>query len=241
MAIRAELARLLLRTGSYEEAAATVADPESAPSTWQAARGAAAALAKAIETAQRDATLSDERRAALVDAWKPHVDRLLASAVQQCPATSPNDLNGLAWNLATGDDPLRFDPRVAGTAVELAAKAVALSPDRGDIRNTLGVARYRAGEWKGAIADLEKSIELRKGGDSNDWFFLAMAHWQLGYKDEARRWYERGVEWMDKNDPTNETLTRFRAEAAELLDVSERNKARPFTAPTTATSQPLKK
>ncbi|MBA3483518.1 MAG: tetratricopeptide repeat protein, partial [Pirellulales bacterium] len=90
--IRAELARLLVRTGSYEEAAATVADPGFAPSTWQAARGAAAALAGAIEAAQRDAKLSDERRAALVDAWKPQVDRLVAAAVQQCPATSLNDL-----------------------------------------------------------------------------------------------------------------------------------------------------
>ena len=70
-----------------------------------------------------------------------------------------------------------------------------------------------AGDWKAAIAALEKSMELRKGGDSNDWFFLAMAHWQLGEKDKAREWYDRAVQWMDKNQPKNEELRRFRAEA----------------------------
>ena len=83
------------------------------------------------------------------------------------------------------------------------------------------MAQYRAGEWQAAIEALEKSMELRKGGDAVDWFFLAMAHWQLGHKDEARKWYDKAVEWMDKNQPKNEELLRFRAEAAELLGISE--------------------
>ena len=65
-------------------------------------------------------------------------------------------------------------------------------------------------------------MELRKGGDSFDWFFLAMAHWQLGEKDKAREWYDRAVQWMDKNQPKNEELRRFRAEAAELLELKEK-------------------
>jgi tetratricopeptide (TPR) repeat protein len=80
----------------------------------------------------------------------------------------------------------------------------------------------RAGDWKPAIATLEKSTELRDGGDASDWFFLAMAHWQLGHKDEARTWYDKAIEWMDKNQPQNEELQRFRAEAAELLGVNEK-------------------
>ena len=63
------------------------------------------------------------------------------------------------------------------------------------------MAHYRAGDWKAAIAALDKSMQLRKGGDSFDWFFLAMAHWQLGNKDEARKWYDQAVEWMEKNQP----------------------------------------
>ena len=55
-----------------------------------------------------------------------------------------------------------------------------------------------------------------------DWFFLAMAHWQLSEKDKAREFYDRAVQWMDKNQPTNEELLRFRAEAAEQLGVKEK-------------------
>lgn len=104
-------------------------------------------------------------------------------------------------------------------AVELAKKAVELAPKQGYIRNTPGVALFRAGDWEAAIAELKKSMELRKGGDAADWFFLAMAHWQLGEKDEARKWYDKAVPWMEKNNAKNEELRRFRAEAKELLGI----------------------
>jgi uncharacterized protein HemY len=85
------------------------------------------------------------------------------------------------------------------------------------IINTLGAAFYRAGRWQDTLVALEKSMELRTGGDSGDWFFLAMAHWQLGNAKAARYWYDQAVEWMDKNMPGNKQLRRFRAEAAALL------------------------
>jgi hypothetical protein len=50
---------------------------------------------------------------------------------------------------------------------------------------------------------------------------LAMAHWQLGQRDEARKSYEIAVNWMDANAPTDKSLIRLRAEAAELLGVAE--------------------
>jgi hypothetical protein len=40
--------------------------------------------------------------------------------------------------------------------------------------------RHRCGDWKEASAALTNSMEVRKGGDSFDWFFLAMGHWKLG-------------------------------------------------------------
>src|SRR5262249_32640885 len=52
--------------------------------------------------------------------------------------------NGLAWHLATC--PLEY-LRDTAKAVELASKAVALTPSVGNYWNTLGVARYRAGDW----------------------------------------------------------------------------------------------
>lgn len=54
--------------------------------------------------------------------------------------------------------------------------------------NTLGAAHYRAGDYKAAITALERSMKVRNGGDSFDWFFLALAHRHLENTDEARRW-----------------------------------------------------
>jgi tetratricopeptide (TPR) repeat protein len=139
--------------------------------------------------------------------------------------TLPRDsINEIAWLLATHPNPNR---RNAELAVELAQQAVESVPRAGFLWNTLGIAHYRAGEWKAAVEMLEKSMELRDGGASSDFFFLAMAHWQLGEKDEAQRWYGQAVEWMDKNKPDNEELRRFRAEAVELLGIAEPKSAEP--------------
>jgi serine/threonine protein kinase len=112
---------------------------------------------------------------------------------------------------------------LAKEAVEKGAKSDFLSPrDEGDCWKTLGVAQYRAGDWKATVAALEKAMQLRNGGDGTDWFVLAMAHWQLGDKDKARTWYAQAVRWLEKNKPQDEALRRFRAEAAELLGIKEK-------------------
>jgi eukaryotic-like serine/threonine-protein kinase len=127
--------------------------------------------------------------------------------------------NDLAWLLATAPDAKVRNP---ARSVELAKRAVELAPQEGEFWNTLGAAHYRAGDWKAAIAAFEKSMKLGQGGNSFDWFFLAMAHWQLGEKDKAREWYDRAVAWMDKNQPENEDFRRFRAEAAQLMNLEEK-------------------
>ena len=129
-------------------------------------------------------------------------------------------MNSLAGFLATCPDARLRDPK---RAVELARDAVERAPRSGWSWQVLGWARYRTGAWKDSIAALEKSIELREdGGDSFQWFFLAMAHWQVGHKEQARQWYGRAVEWADKNRPADAQLRRFRAEAAQLLGLNER-------------------
>ncbi len=139
----------------------------------------------------------------------------------------PGCYNVLAWQLVTCPDPKFRDP---SRAVELAKKADQLSPENGNIWNTLGVAHYRTGNWKGAVASLKKSMALGEGGDSVDWFFLAMAHWQLGDMEQARKWYDQAIHGMEKNRPWSEELRgdlrRFRAEAAELLGIKEQPAAK---------------
>jgi len=106
-------------------------------------------------------------------------------------------------------------------AVELAKQAVAAAPRNGTYWQTLAWAQYRAADWKAAIASMEKVKELGSPGDSIEWFLLAMAHQRLGKKDEARKWYEAAVKWMERNNPNDEQLRRCRAEAAELLGIKQ--------------------
>jgi tetratricopeptide (TPR) repeat protein len=86
----------------------------------------------------------------------------------------------------------------------------------------LGVAHYRLGDWRQAIATLKKAEELAPGGYlAQNAFFLSMAHWQLGDKEQARKWYDQAVPWMEKNQSSNEELRRFRAEAEGLLGIKD--------------------
>jgi tetratricopeptide (TPR) repeat protein len=135
-------------------------------------------------------------------------------AVELAPASAEAN-NNLAWLLATCADATLRDPR---RAVALAAKSVELQPNQGMYWNTLGAARYGAGDWEAAVEALSKSMALRQGGDAFDWFFLAMAEWQRGNKDEARRWYDKAREWTQKNGAANEELQRFEAEAKGVLE-----------------------
>jgi TPR repeat protein len=142
-------------------------------------------------------------------------DNWLLKAVERGDSET---LNKLAWKLVAEPRPELRDPQ---SAVVLAKHAVEKPPPADGCWKTLGVAYYRLGDWNTAVAAMEKSMELRDGGDSFDWFFLAMAHWQLGHADMAGKWYAEAVEWMKTNDPGNEELRRFRAEAAELLGIAE--------------------
>jgi WD40 repeat protein len=157
---------------------------------------------------------SDEERHAL-EMPLSRRDAEAAAASNQFETTKAVKANNLAWKLATASDPKRGDPV---RAVELARKAVELAPKEGLYARTLGIAYYRAGNWEAARLALDQSIALGFQRGSNQ-FFLAMTHWQLGSKDEARQWYDKAVAWMEKNMRDNDELRRFRAEAKELLGI----------------------
>jgi tetratricopeptide (TPR) repeat protein len=147
-------------------------------------------------------------------------------------------LNTLAWFLANVPDLKRRDPP---RALELAKKLVELSPNEPDYWGTYGIALYRSGDWKGAVEILGKSVVLLNPSerdvvqaDAHDpygtahGFFLAMAHCQLGDKAQARQWFDKSVQRMEKELrekkelwPRDAELKRFRAEAAELLGVDQ--------------------
>lgn len=139
--------------------------------------------------------------------------------VQLCRLTAELDvsaatMNKCAWILADCPDETLRDPDLA---VELAEKAVTHEPEQAAYWNTLGMARYRKGDWAKACAALEKSMERSNGGNPHDWFFLALAGQRLGETERARDWRAKAVRWMDERHRHDEDLTRYRAEADALL------------------------
>lgn len=129
--------------------------------------------------------------------------------------------NALAWVLTNSPELKLRDPQ---RGLEVARKAVELSPQSSTAWQVLGWAYYRAGQWKASIEALEKSCALKDNskGDAYQWFFLAMAHWELGEKDKAREWYHRAASWTETKAPREKDSLRFRAEAAALLGVEEK-------------------
>jgi TPR repeat protein len=122
-------------------------------------------------------------------------------------------LNNLAWDLTTSDDPQWRD---ITNAIRFARKAVALNPNSNHL-STLGVAQYRAGDFKQAIRALEKSMRSADRNDGCNLFFLAMAHHRLGETDAGRDCFTRGIQWMAQNDPDSQELIQYRNEASVVL------------------------
>jgi tetratricopeptide (TPR) repeat protein len=154
--------------------------------------------------------------------WKEAI-----AVIEKYVGLMPDDAlghNNLAWILVwCPETELRDGPR----AVELAKKRHELARPDGFSWNTLGVAHYRAGNWKEAIASLEQSMRLFNGRrEAMNTFVLAMTHWQMGNKVEARRWYDKAVTWMNANEHSEEPLSvylrQFRAEAEGLLGIKDK-------------------
>ena len=138
----------------------------------------------------------------------------LIARLSNWKGTTPTVNNDLAWFLVTSPEPCLRD---AARALRLAQKAVTARPESANYRNTLGVAYYRSGDDRAAVAELEKAMSLQAGGTPFDWFFLAMAHWRLGDRDKARMFFDRSVEWMDGRKSQDDELCRIRAEAQAIL------------------------
>ncbi|MAG93095.1 MAG: hypothetical protein CMJ48_05035 [Planctomycetaceae bacterium] len=180
--------------------------------------GAVAAYKKALELDPKNAFTHNVLGDALARLKKP--DEAIAcfrEALRLDPELVAAHGN-LGWCLANASDPEHRDPK---QALFHADKAVALNPNSCIAWQVLGWAQYRSGNWEESIAALKKSIQFQDDDDPRQWCCLAMAHWQLGHKDEARNWYDKAVDWMEKHETDDEQLLRLRQEAAELLGASK--------------------
>ena len=225
--IRAEaldgLGHLLLESGRHGEAEAALRDAlvlrdriaadSPDPDHFRDLAIARDGLSRALAESGRTAEAIGERQIAL-QTW----EILAADHPRNAEYRDRrvNTLNDLAWLLVTDPDPGLRDP---ARAVLLAEGAVRASADHDACWNTLGVARYRAGDWAGAIEALERSAISSPGGlgTAFDHYFLAMAWCRLRREDQAREWLERGAAWASGHRPGHVALRRFREEAEALL------------------------
>jgi eukaryotic-like serine/threonine-protein kinase len=186
---------------------------------------AAATLAEAVRLRPDDPWLLDEWGSALLASgdragWRAACAELVDRFRE---TTLPLTANSIAWCCSKGPD-AAVEPEVL---VRLAERAVrgANADYKPAFLNTLGAALYRAGRYDEAIRRLEEGIRLR-GGESlpQDWEFLAMAHFRLGHREEARRWLDRLRDYQPStasNRFWNEVeirLLRSEAEAVVVYD-----------------------
>ena len=137
----------------------------------------------------------------------------------QTHSEADNELNANAWEAVRS--------RNAGTdayraALRRAEAAVRLVPGNGNYLNTLGVAQYRVGEYAKARETLEQSEKLnatKDGSSPGDLAFLAMAHQQLGHKEQAQATLARLRDVMKRTRWAGDPEAQgFLHEAEELID-----------------------
>jgi serine/threonine protein kinase/tetratricopeptide (TPR) repeat protein len=122
--------------------------------------------------------------------------------------------NDLAWYLVTCAEPRIRD---AARAVKHVEQALSLEPNVWQYWNTLGVARYRNGDWNGTIAAMKKASQMNGGTDAGDFLFMAMAYWHLEKREPARDSFQKAVRLIQKESHPNQEWQQFRAEAEALL------------------------
>jgi tetratricopeptide (TPR) repeat protein len=128
-------------------------------------------------------------------------------------------------------------------ALAMCRRALDLAPGEALPLNTLGIVQYRAGRYEEAIAAFERSLAAGSGlSDGFDLFFLAMAHHRLRHGEEARRYFDRGLQWLGNQHGMRERdareLAAFRSEAQAVLAGPAGELPDNVFAPTGASGQP---
>ena len=101
-------------------------------------------------------------------------------------------------------------------ALEAARQNFELEPNSEAVRRLLGIALYRNGEYAEAI-EHQQAAMAAYAGEATDPFYLAMQHWKLGQRREARDYYDRAVAWMETTGSKSPELERLKKEASELM------------------------
>jgi serine/threonine protein kinase len=155
---------------------------------------------------------------------------------ERLPKGFPDHLLGVreldrAWFLVTCPVKEVRDPaRAVALASEVIENSSRDNPNHRQLAQAWKVralAHYRTGDWEAAKQALDRS-EAHRSLDGTAQFVRSMVTWQQGKKEIARKTYDSGVRWMEKFQPSNLELLRFRSEAAGLLGIQTPRKVKPM-------------
>jgi len=228
-AAQANLAALQLARGDLKEAVlasrdtTTISDPGAA-SSWDegltsSGKGPLDQVIDVLrEVVRQNANyaFAHHRLAIALEKKGMYMDAI--SACKKALAVEPNYgycVQTLAWIYMTCPNAIYRDPKAALQLAETLSRIP--GHPAAEAAQTMGIARYRVGDYANAVDALENSVAGQSGGDAWDWYFLAMARWRLGDQKTARRWLAKAQAWTDENAPDDPVLKRFRAEAEELI------------------------
>jgi tetratricopeptide (TPR) repeat protein len=208
------LAEILLSQRDHAALAARAAEAPGDYNDCEWHVWAVKTLVACARLARVDSSLSPTTREECADGYLDQARGFLLGAAKH--AQTPDECRGVFWALTKHPEMALHD---ADRAVKVMEKAVQAHPDDHSCRGTLGKAYYRAGRFDEAIGQLEKSNELVSDSSSSNWFYLAMAHWQRGHKEEARSCFDEGDRLLEQNPQSGKQVYRLRAEAARLLGI----------------------
>jgi serine/threonine protein kinase/WD40 repeat protein/tetratricopeptide (TPR) repeat protein len=171
--LRAGRARYHVERGEWKEAADDFARAAEAPAVDEPAYEHAAVLR----------ILNDET------GYRKAVVRLIERAGD---SEDPFEAYVLARTCGLGSQ----SAAEAARAVGWAERALAERPTAGWYLHVLGLALYRKGDFKGAVARFEES-EKSSWVPVLNWLGLALAHHRLDHEDEARKYLDRATEVLD--------------------------------------------
>ena len=165
-------------------------------------------------TRQGQIPIAIEERERALKLWKTLRER--EPRAEFARPTYLANLNDLAWLLVADKAaaPIELD-----RAILLAEEAVLSAGEHAPFWNTLGIARYRRGDYHKAIHALSRSVSLSpEGGNAFDFYYLALANQALGYPTPAADWLDRAEGWASRHPELGALLASVRAEAAECFE-----------------------
>jgi tetratricopeptide (TPR) repeat protein len=157
------------------------------------------------------------------------VRRRALTLAEQIPE-SASRLNAVSWSVVSQPEAA---PGAYRLALEQAETACRLEPDNADMLNTLGVAHYRAGHYREAVATLTESDRINSEGPSGpqpaDLAFRALAHHRLGERDRARADLSRLRALMRRIARTSVGENQLFLREAEAIELDLTFPSDPFT------------